>query len=155
MSKVFISYQNKDRVIAEYLARMFTKHSIEFFLDAYDPVLGDGGSPVDAYIRDMLGKCTHLMTILSLNTVESWWVPFEIGIATEKDIPVANYFFVPIEVPEYLTKWPYLENEDDLLEYISLVLSNKETLMRKYSIANIRPRYSDAFEIELKYRLSK
>lgn len=40
-------------------------------------------------------------------------MPWEIGVATEKDFPLAT-FGGSIELPEYLKKWPYLRSISDL-----------------------------------------
>ena len=114
MPKVFISHQNKDSQIAKFIYRYLKRENIDSFLDAYDPISGSYGSPIENYIIDVMGNCSHFLTVLSRNTKESWWVPFEIGVATDKDIPIANYFHEEIEIPEYLEKWPYLQNEIDL-----------------------------------------
>ncbi|MGB3336950.1 MAG: hypothetical protein WBA73_07220 [Devosia sp.] len=35
-------------------------------------------------------------------------------VATEKDYPIATYAGDRTSLPEYLTKWPYLQNQQDL-----------------------------------------
>ena len=36
------------------------------------------------HIRENLNTCTDIIVVMSEATKESWWVPFEIGMATEK-----------------------------------------------------------------------
>jgi hypothetical protein len=50
-------------------------------------------------------------------TKTSWWVPWEIGIATEKDYPLATFSGGSAALPEYLRKWPYLRSDADLDRY--------------------------------------
>jgi hypothetical protein len=47
-------------------------------------------------------------------TRTSWWVPWEIGIASEKDFPLATFAGGTTNLPEYLKKWPYLRSDSDL-----------------------------------------
>lgn len=64
-----------------------------------------------------MGKCTQLMAVVSTNTKGSWWVPWEIGMATEKDYPIATYAGDSTVLPQYLKKWPYLTTLGDLDKY--------------------------------------
>jgi hypothetical protein len=50
------------------------------------------------------------MAVVSQRTKDSWWVPWEIGIATEKEFPISTYAGEQCELPTYLKKWPYLTN---------------------------------------------
>lgn len=114
--KVFLSHQQRDSEhalkVKNYLK---TKHGVECYLDVIDPHLKKGEEIAD-HVRGELSKCTHLLAIVSQATKESWWVPWEIGVATEKDKPLAT-FGENVQLPEYLMKWPYLKNSLDLDKY--------------------------------------
>lgn len=92
-------------------------HSIECYLDLIDPDSKSKGDDLGDHIRGELAKCTQLMAVVSSNTKNSWWVPWEIGVATEKDHPIATYAGDNTTLPEYLKKWPYLRSNTDLDTY--------------------------------------
>lgn len=116
--KVFISHQRADAELAASIAlRLRTVHSIDSYLDVIDPNASQAGDELGEYIRTQLSLCTQLMAVVSSNTKTSWWVPWEIGIATEKYQPIATFAGDNTTLPEYLRKWPYLRNSADLDEY--------------------------------------
>lgn len=87
--KIFISHQQTDSVLASRLAsRLKINHGIASYLDAIDPDVGKSGDSLADHVKDELGKCTQLLAVVSAATQKSWWVPWEIGMATEKDFPL-------------------------------------------------------------------
>lgn len=113
--KIFISHQRADSTLATDLAaRLLAVHNIQSYLDVIDPALELSGDALADHVKDELGKCTQLLAVVSEATRSSWWVPWEIGIATEKEFPLATYAGGNTAVPEYLRKWPYLRSMADL-----------------------------------------
>lgn len=118
LAKVFISHQQRDSSRALEIAdRLRSVHNIASYLDVVDTRLNQSGDDLGAHIRVELGKCTHLLAVVSDATPASWWVPWEIGVATEKDYPLATYAVSAQLLPEYLKKWPYLRSLLDLDKY--------------------------------------
>ncbi len=154
MSKVFISHQKRDSEQATNVADYLKYYGIGYYLDIYDKIKGSSGFPIENYLIDVMNSCTHFLTILSNNTEDSWWVPFEIGVATDKDIPIANYFYKRIEIPSYLENWPKLFNLRDLDKYIKLIKIGRHEMLLDHKIAGIYPRYSEVFHRELKEQLN-
>lgn len=121
-TKIFVSYQQKDAAIATHVhARLRTMHSLDAYLALIDHEITSTGDQLGDHIRAELGKCTHLLAVVSANTKESWWVPWEIGIATEKAFPISTYAGGYTTLPEYLRKWPYLNNDVELDLYASVI----------------------------------
>lgn len=115
--KVFISHQQADSPRATLISqRLRTLHQIDSYLDVIDPVIGKSGEALAEYVRMQMTKCTQLLAVVSAATKTSWWVPWEIGMATEKDFPLAT-FGGDTQLPEYLQKWPVLRNDTDLDSY--------------------------------------
>ncbi|MFZ6681947.1 toll/interleukin-1 receptor domain-containing protein [Undibacterium sp. Tian12W] len=113
--KIFISHQRVDSDLALSLSyRLLTTHCIPTYLDVIDPAVSSTGDALADHVKDELGKCTQLLAVVSEATQASWWVPWEIGIATEKDFPLATYAGGYASIPEYLRKWPYLRSTSDL-----------------------------------------
>ena len=154
MTKIFISYQRNDELVAKLLDTYLRKCGLDTYLDVFDSDLTGDGIILTKRIREMLELSSHLLTVLSENTQKSWWVPFEIGIATEKDRPIANYFHDVIQVPGYLEFWPYLRNAQDFDRYIQMVNRHKELIEKSASMQK-KLRISDMFHMELKKSLGQ
>jgi hypothetical protein len=116
--KVFISHQQSDSQLALGVARRLkVVHDIDSYLDLIDPGVGSNGDDLADHVRGELGKCTQLLAVVSEATRTSWWVPWEIGIASEKDFPLATFASGTTALPDYLKKWPYLRTDADLDRY--------------------------------------
>lgn len=116
--KVFVSHQQTDTLLAKRIAaHLWESHGISCYLDVIDPYVGNTGPSIGEYVRAQLDSCDQLLAVVSANTKQSWWVPWEIGIATEKDQPIATYAGDNTALPEYLLKWPYLRSIADLDSY--------------------------------------
>ncbi|NKJ71811.1 TIR domain-containing protein [Rhizobium leguminosarum bv. viciae] len=108
MIKVFISHQQYDSGLAAILAsRLRQAHGIDCYLDVIDQDTRKGEDLAD-HLRAEIGKCTQLLAVVSEKTKTSSWVPWEIGVATEKNFPLATYTGDNALPPEFLRKWPYL-----------------------------------------------
>src|SRR4051812_11438146 len=116
--KIFVSHQRADSSLAEWIAQRLSQgHQIPIYLDTIDPDAGQAGDALGEYVRSRLNDCTQLLAVVSTNTKTSWWVPWEIGIATERDYPIATFAGDRTTLPEYLRKWPYLRSDSELDEY--------------------------------------
>ncbi|GBR21931.1 toll/interleukin-1 receptor domain-containing protein [Komagataeibacter nataicola] len=116
--KVFISHQSADSFTAKKIADHLQHfHGIPSYLDVIDPYIGMRGEDLAAHIRTQMGQCTQLLAVVSYNTASSQWVPWEIGVATGRDYPLATYANSSVPPPEFLRKWPYLRSVPDLDRY--------------------------------------
>ena len=130
--KVFLSHQRADSAkAAEISARLSSKHGIQSYLDVIDPYLGRPGEELAQHIRDEMGKCSHLLAIVSYATRESQWVPWEIGVATEKDFPLASFANYTSAVPEFLRAWPYLRTLEDVDKYAEAASRGNNDFLQK------------------------
>lgn len=157
--KVFVSHQRADSELAAAVAgRLRLHHSIECYLDLIDPDSGSKGDDLGEHIRDELGKCTQLMAVVSSNTKGSWWVPWEIGVATEKDQPIATYAGDNSALPEYLKKWPYLRSNHDLDIYAQTAKAAEQNfrIQKGYATDSVaRGRSTREFYREIRSRLGQ
>lgn len=146
--KIFISHRRVDSKIAvaisEYLRE---KHEVETWVDELDPYLSENGDDLSDYIQTMLSKCDHLMVVVSENTRGSWWVPFEIGMATAKDYAIVTYVIEACDLPDYLRKWPYLTSAQDLDVYIT----EAKRLSTKYLVERMERFTKTASEFKGEY----
>ena len=136
---VFISYRHTDRNTASAIAKKLEANNIKYYLDVVDDE-SKNTDDITEVITKNIKKSTHLIAVISINTVGSWWVPFEIGEATIANrricsyairedafnLSLMSYRYITNALPEYLKKWPVLESSADLDEFI-----------RQYRIDNI------------------
>jgi hypothetical protein len=116
--RVFLSHQQADSAKAlEISARLKAVHGIDSYLDVIDPYLGRSGDDLAAHIRDQMARCTQLLAIVSYATRLSQWVSWEIGVATEKEFPLATFAVQLADIPEFLRAWPYLRSMNDVDDY--------------------------------------
>jgi hypothetical protein len=137
MIKVFLSHQSTDSVTAARIAqRLRINHSIDSYLDVIDPFIGHRGEDLAAHIRTEMSKCTQLLAVVSEATKNSQWVPWEIGVATEKSYPLATFLAGNATAPEFLRKWPYLRSDLDVDRYAQASKSAQNVLIRKRATLN-------------------
>ena len=118
--KIFISHKKEDEYTAFGIQQVLENMGIEAYLDILDDTISDNGEKLTKHIRKKLRECSDVIVVLSDNTKRSWWVPFEIGMATEKDMPIANYLTSYEKLPEYLEYWPRLKNQQDVKKYVEV-----------------------------------
>lgn len=110
----FISHKKEDSAAAVLVQqRLQNRHDITCYLDVLDETAKDGPALTE-YLKGKLRECNNLLAIVSEKTKTSWWVPWEIGVASEREYPLATVALQNVEVPGYLKKWPYLRNEAEL-----------------------------------------
>lgn len=121
--KVFISHKQEDSGSAAVVAQRLKSNGIDCYLDVVDTALNKDGEDLSDYIRNKMLDCDQLMAVVSDNTKLSWWVPWEIGVATEKSFLISTYAVDNTGLPDYLKKWPYLKSLSDIDTYAKYVKS--------------------------------
>lgn len=157
MAKIFISHKSQDAIIAKSIYdRLVNIHRLEAYLDVIDSALSRSAEDLAAHIQGEMGKCTQLLAVVSQTTQLSWWVPWEIGMATEKDFPLATFVNGTADVPDYLKKWPYLRTLNDVDSYAAASKNADQRFRVQKSIASdgiARVRSTSAFFSELRAAL--
>lgn len=153
MIRVFISHKREDTEDAVDVPNVLKRQGVSTYIDALDPYLFQAGDDLGDYFRKILAQCSHLMAVVSENTKLSWWIPFEIGIATEKQYPIATYAIGACGLPSYLKKWPYLRSHSDLITYGKVGRGTKTYILAEgieKIAASRRGEYSREFHRQLK-----
>lgn len=119
--KVFISHKKEDDLHARFVANRLRVYGHSYYLDVIDDSLGKNGDDLADHIREKMTGCDSLIAVVSAATISSWWVPWEIGLATEKDYPLSTYLTDHSHPPEYLRKWPVLRSGQDLDQFASRI----------------------------------
>lgn len=141
---VFISHKKEDADFARHLSDYVMERGINVYFDENDPILAkehrSPGEVVNA-IKKGLEKSTHMIIVLSKITLESNWVPWEVGFASAKD---KEYRLLRLNdvfenIPEFYKVAKILNDYDDLNKYLASMkttqtdsrISNDEILRSK------------------------
>lgn len=131
--KVFISHKDADSLQALLLKKAFEKEGVSAYLDVLDSSINGGGKALTEHIKSQLNQCTDIIVLMSDATRYSWWVPFEIGMSAQIDMPTASFLKENVELPSYLSYWPRLKTTSDVATYVSVRKRTERILNEQYS----------------------
>lgn len=150
---VFISHKSADKPSALQIAEYMRARGVPSYLDVLDPQL-QTTDDITSVIVSRVRQCSHLMAVTSAQTVSSWWVPFEIGVATDQDRRICTFALEATTLPDYLKKWPVLKNTNHLDQFIDLY--KRDSIVSFSESAAVRSVTSaDSFHKTLKSRLGQ
>ncbi|ATW26720.1 toll/interleukin-1 receptor domain-containing protein [Candidatus Formimonas warabiya] len=130
--KVFISHKREDNATALEIQSRLRFLKVDAYLDILEGDLLLKGEKLTAHIKENLNSCTDLLAVISPITQESWWVPFEIGMAAQNDFPIVSYIKDYVRIPDYLSYWPKLKSYLDLNKYVEArIKTDKELILEK------------------------
>lgn len=154
--KVFISHKQEDSSSALLIQKEFVANKVETYLDVLDSRINGGGKTLTDHIKTELNSCTDIIVVMSENTKNSWWVPFEIGMSAQVDMPTASFLASNVLLPSYLNYWPRLKNVSDVKKYVDVrrrVEQKMQSLYENFSVASRRRFETPEFYAELKREL--
>lgn len=157
--KVFISHKDADSLQALLLKKAFEKEGVSAYLDVLDSSINGGGKTLTEHIKTQINQCTDIIVLMSEATKLSWWVPFEIGMSAQIDMPTASFLKENVDLPSYLSYWPRLKTTSDVATYVSVRKRTERTLNEQYinfelsSIMNRRKIETPIFYENLKREL--
>lgn len=134
---VFLSHRRTDSPAAVAIDRKLKQHGIRTYLDVLDPDL-DTAQNITVQILKNLEPCTHLMAVISSTTAGSWWVPFEIGLATRGEKRISSFRTAAVALPEYLKVWPVLTTEADVEKFAYRYLKDGIILEKSFKFSEAR-----------------
>lgn len=125
---VFLSHKSEDKAAVNRIAQYFDAAGIDYYLDINDPRLqaavhSRNDALITQFIELGIRNSTHLLTIISEKTRESWWVPFEIGYGKRDSVHLAH---LPLRnvigiLPSFLAITEKIAGVSDLNAYIKKV----------------------------------
>lgn len=134
--KVFISHKQEDAFTANQIANELNSIHIDYYLDVLDPLVTKSGKMLTEHIRKNINTCTDIIVVMSDITRYSQWVPFEVGMAAQIDLPTATFLKDSVLLPDFLQYWPRLKKPADIRKYVSV----RESVDQEYR------RYRSVFE---------
>ena len=146
---IFLSHISVDKSVAIAIgAYITTQGDIDIYLDINDEDLQEAvrtGDPVGVtqFIEQGLSHSTHIMCLVSARTVNSWWVPYELGFAKNAGKHLSTLKFKgEVNLPAFLEIGEIIRGIKSLNNYLTRVRSGlaktamastlTETLIRHY-----------------------
>ncbi len=111
---VFVSHKSDDIGDALDLARCIQSEGLSAWVDVLDPNVSGDSPTLDDYIERVLSRTFSLLALVTDVTHESWWVPFEIGLAYELRRYLSSFAERSVLLPSFLEKHPRLARHEDL-----------------------------------------
>lgn len=124
MIKFFISHKKEDEINVKRLRLALERLGIPYYLDLIDDKVSENGRELTEHIKANLNDCTDIIVIMSKKTLTSQWVPFEVGMAAQKEMPTATLLEEDVKMPEFLEYWPRLKSPDDIKKYVQVRTSS-------------------------------
>lgn len=126
---IFLSHKSVDKDIVMKIGDYIMKAGIDIYLDVNDLELqradkmGDDKA-VTQCIQKGIEESTHVMCLLSPKTVESWWVPYEIGYGEKANKEISSLKLKPLlesGIPSYIKIRKCITNLQSLNAYLKEV----------------------------------
>lgn len=131
VQRVFISHKDTDTGVARRVARRIEFNGINTYLDVIDDALLKDGPDLADHLLERMSECDQLIAVVSDATKTSWWVPWEIGVGSEKGFRMASYSESYASLPSYLMKWPALHTDAEVDRYCSLSKRTDTEIQRR------------------------
>ena len=144
--RVFVSHRSTDSILAAHVADQIKLNGLDTYLDIIDDALIKDGPQLADHMLARMDRCQQLVAVVSATTQDSWWVPWEIGVGSEKGFRMASFSRGFVDLPSYLKKWPALHSDDDIAKYCRL---------SKLADAAVRRRERTAMSEESRFRIRK
>lgn len=123
---VFISHQKADATICRHIADYLMDAGIDVYFDEYDKDLkiyrqDNNAQGVVNSIRKGIQQSSHMLCVISPNTLYSKWVPWEVGYGYDKTAIAALTLkgIADEQLPEYIKTIQLVRGTKTLNDYIS------------------------------------
>ena len=151
--KVFISHKKEDSGLALTIQSAFSKNGVTSYLDLLDSSITSDGKELTEHIKNSLNTCSDIIVVMSDATKHSWWVPFEIGMSAQVDMPTASFLKSEVVLPSYLSYWPRLKTISDIDKYVAVRKKTEQDITNRYGQYSFVNR--KAFETQTFYEALK
>ena len=122
---VFVSHTTKDDALAEVVADCIRSHRLTAWVDSDYLAAKDDGPGMASRIQKVIQRSYCLLAVVTSATSGSWWVPFEIGVASDRNKLLSTYGDPRVSLPSFLTVWPRVKDHDELHLWCDDVVKKK------------------------------
>lgn len=137
---VFISHQKSDTDYCKKIADYLINAGIDVYFDEYDKDLkfyrqANNPTGVVDSIKKGIKMSSHMLCVISKNTLYSKWVPWEIGYGNEKTIQGAITIkgITSTELPDYLKTVHLVRGIKSLNSLITQITGQSEYILENQS----------------------
>ena len=107
------------RDMALRLAGELDNAGLDVFIDFYDGTLDPADKHLDSALVSAIRNSDTMVIVVSDETRQSWWVPWEIGVSTPYGKPRAIYTRELREsLPTYLSKLRHLKSSESVRTWV-------------------------------------
>lgn len=127
---VFLSHKSEDKEYVESIGEYLMKAGIDIYLDKNDfnlqrAVKTEDPNKITECIQEGISKSDYILCFVSRNTVQSWWVPYEIGYGKKANKGISTLIRKNVEyIPDFLKIEDSIDSIDDINAYIKKITSN-------------------------------
>ena len=128
----FISHKGDDLELAEQIGGMLYACGVSGYLDHWDPEVDGDSVELETHLRKVIRIAPSILAVVTENTSESWWVPFELGVARETESQIATFLRISEEsddevvLPSYLRNWPIIASMYELRQWATTLARTRE-----------------------------
>lgn len=151
---VFISHRSTDSQQATSVYSYLTARGVKCYIDKLDEALQSTDN-ITKVILARIKQCSHMMAVVSHQTKGSWWVPFELGVATDSDRRISSYKATTVDLPHFLSKWPILKDRYDLDKFIELYKRDSTIAFNESRATYQDIKSADLFHRQLKVNIAQ
>lgn len=138
---IFLSHQQKDKEVCRKIADYLMAADIDVYFDEDDndlKVYRQTNRPqgvVDS-IKKGINNSSHMLVVVSPNTIHSSWVPWEIGYGFDNtQLGVLTLKGITDEsLPDYLKTSPIIRGTKSLNEYLAKITNNIQSIMENRNL---------------------
>lgn len=135
---IFLSHISIDKSTALAIGEYIKTAGFNIYLDIYDDKLqqaleDENSVEVTQCIEKGIDIATHMICLVSDETKQSWWVPYEIGYGKRKGIDISTLFLKNVGyIPDFLKITKKIEDKEFLTKYLINLKKNNEDTGLKY-----------------------
>ena len=124
---VFVSHTSGDDELADQVAECIRSYQLSAWVDSDHMTSHDDGPEMANNIKRVIRKSYCLLAIVTSATQESWWVPFEIGVASQLSRFLSTYGEHSTKLPSFLGTWPRVRGHEELHKWCDFISQKKAT----------------------------
>lgn len=156
---IFISHTRQDTESCIPIAEYLCDAGIDIYFDHYDPMIDElvqqgNADKVAAHIQEGIEYSSHMICVVSPQTVNSYWVPFEVGYGYGK-IPLAVLTLKGLAedaLPEYMRTTRVIRGTLTLNAFIAELLEAEVKALENGSVITKHSELRHALDDVLDWR---
>ncbi len=150
---VFLSHKSEDKDYVEKVGQYLMNSGIDIYLDKYDPSLQRATKESDAKkvtecIHKGIKNSDYILCITSEKTIESWWVPYEIGYGKNANKKITTLIRKDISyIPDFLKIEKIIKNISGINDFIKEITTSHSIPLKEVYDYNYSEKYANYNQI--------